>query len=112
MADETLDETLATLVGQAKDKCQITWEDEATDRRFEDEIVPTALVILSFKIGIPGDADFSFASPGLEHDLFLNYCYYAWHNATDDFEQNYANSLAQARRIWEVKGAQEEEATA
>lgn len=108
MADENNeisaeDAYIAKLVGQVKDKCRITWEDEATERVIRDELVPTACSVIRFKVGIPDDAEFDFSEPGLEHRLFLNLCYYAWHDAEDDFERNYAADLAHARRVWEVR---------
>lgn len=96
---------IAKLVEQVKDKCRITWEDEATDRVLRDEIIPTACSVLRFKIGIPENLDFDFAEPSLEHRLFVNYCYYAWHDADDDFLRNFSADLAHARRIWEVCNA-------
>lgn len=111
MADEH-NGALATLVGQAKAKCRVTWSDVATDNRFSQEIVPDAIDVIRFKVGIPDAVDFDFTASGLEHRLFLNYCYYVWHDAEDDFESNYAADLAHARRKWEVRNAQEEEATA
>lgn len=106
------DAYIAKLVGQVKDKCRITWDDEATERVIGEEIIPTALSVVRFKIGIPENAEFDFSEPGLEHKIFLNYCYYAWHDAEDDFEGNYAADLAHARRVWEVRNdAQEQEAT-
>lgn len=100
---EISDEKIEELVGQVKDKCRITWEDEGTDRIIRNEIIPSALSVIRFKVGIPEAVEFDFAASGLEHRLFLNYCYYAWHDAEDDFERNYASDIAHARRIWEVK---------
>lgn len=101
----------ATLVGLVKDKCRITWEDEDTERVIA-EIVDSACSVIRFKLGIPEDAEFDFDQPGLEQRIFLNYCYYAWHDAEDDFEGNYAADIAHARRVWEVRNnAQEQEAS-
>lgn len=108
MADEHNGD-ISTLVAQAKAKCRITWDDAATDSRFEDEIVPGAVADVRLKVGIPDAVDFDFTASGIEHKLFLNACYYAWHDAEDDFGTNYAADIAHARRIWEVKNAQEEE---
>ena len=110
MADNTsLNGDVAKLVEQVKAKCKITWEDAGTNRTIEEEIIPSALSVIRFKLGIPEAVEFDFTASGLEHVLFINYCYYAWHDAEDDFEKNYASDLAHARRIWEVKNAQREE---
>ena len=104
---------LETLVGQVKDKCKITWSDDATERVVRDELIPSACSIIRFKIGIPDDIDFDFSAAGIEHRLLINYCFYAWHDADDDFERNYAADIAHARRLWEVRNdAQHEEGVA
>lgn len=108
MADEH-NGNLSQLVAQAKAKCRITWEDASTDERFETEIVPNAIADVRFKVGMPDAVDFDFTASGIEHRLFLNACYYAWHDAEDDFATNYAADIAHARRVWEVINAQEEE---
>ncbi len=100
---ETSNGKIEELVAKVKEKCRITWDDEATDRYIEDELIPSACSVIRFKIGIPEAVEFDFAASGLEHRLFLNWCYYAWHDAEDDFERNYATDLAHARRIWEVR---------
>lgn len=96
------DGDLAKIVGQVKDKCRITWTDAGTERVVAEEIVPSALSVIRFMVGIPDAVDFDFSEPGIEHRLLLNYCYYAWHDAEDDFDKNYAADIAFARRKWEV----------
>lgn len=108
----TENEKLEQLVGAVKDKCRITWDDEATDRVLREEIIPSAISIIRFKIGIPEAVEFDFTASGLEHRLFLNYCYYAWHDAEDDFWRNYAPDVAHARQIWEVRNASDEKGAA
>ena len=104
--------SIDTLVGQVKDKCKITWNDETTERVVKDEIVPTACSTVRFIIGIPDEVDFDFSKPGIEHRIFLNCAYYAWHDAEDDFERNYAVDIAHARRLWEVRNdASKQEST-
>lgn len=100
---ETSNGKIEELVAKVKEKCRITWDDEVTDRYIEDELIPSACSVIRFKIGMPEAVEFDFAASGLEHRLFLNWCYYAWHDAEDDFERNYATDLAHARRIWEVR---------
>lgn len=102
MAD-MINGSVEKLLEQVKDKCRITWEDPSTERIIKDEIIPSACSIIRFKIGIPEDMEFDFTASGIEHRLFINYCYYAWHDAEDDFETNYSADVAHARRIWEVK---------
>lgn len=100
------------LAAQVKAKCSITWDDQATDKYVEEELVPSGCAAVRFLVGIPEGEAFDFSRPGIEHDLLVNRCYYAWHNAEDEFQQNYAAEIAQARRRWEVACAQHEEGAA
>lgn len=96
------------LAKQVKDKCRITWTDEATDQTIADELVPNGCAAIRFFVGIPDEVDFDFSLPGTEHRLFVNWCYYAWHDAEDDFAKNYSAEIAQARRFWEVAYAEKQ----
>lgn len=87
------------MLGLAKRKLNITWEDEDTDARLS-EIIEDGIVELADKIGISDGFDFS--QPGQERKLLLAYCLYGWNNALDDFERNYAPDILQARERWEV----------
>lgn len=87
------------MLGLAKRKLNITWEDEDTDARLS-EIIEDGIVELADKIGISDGFDFS--QPGQERKLLLAYCLYGWSNALDDFERNYASDILQARERWEV----------
>lgn len=99
------------LVSQVKDKCRITWDDDATNRHVE-ELVSSAVAVVGFKIGVPEDCEFDWSAPSLEHRLVLNWCYYAWHDQEDEFWRCYAQDIAQARRIWEVNNAQRQKGSA
>lgn len=101
-----------TLLDQVKSKLHVTWDDEDSNARIESDIMPTAEQELRSLLGIHDDA-FSFVDPGTEHLLYLNYCYYEWHDAADDFEEHYASKIARCREKWMVKQyAEEQEATA
>ena len=88
-----------TMLGLAKRKLNITWDDDDTDARLS-EIIEDGIVELADKIGISDGFDFS--QPGQERKLLLAYCLYGWNNALDDFERNYASDILQARERWEV----------
>lgn len=87
------------MLGLAKRKLNITWDDDDTDARLS-EIIEDGIVELADKIGISDGFDFS--QPGQERKLLLAYCLYGWNNALDDFESNYASDILQARERWEV----------
>ena len=87
------------MLGLAKRKLNITWDDETTDARLS-EIIEDGIIELADKIGISDGFDFS--QPGQERKLLLAYCLYGWNNALDDFGRNYAADILQARERWEV----------
>ncbi len=91
------------LLELAKRKLNITWDDADTDARLE-EIIADGQVELTDKIGIrtKDGCEFDFTLPGQERKLLLAYCLYGWNNALDDFDENYASDILQARERWEV----------
>lgn len=89
------------LKWQVKRKLNITWEDASTDARVE-EIMDSAIPDLIFKLGIT-DEDFDFSASGMENTLFLAYCLYEWNHALDEFDLNYARTIAQVRAKHEVE---------
>lgn len=90
-----------TLLAQVKRKLNVTWEDDDTTARIE-EIIASAIPDLKHKLGIT-DEDFDFSVAGTEHNLFLAYCLYDWNHALSDFDDNYANNIAQCRAKHEVE---------
>lgn len=101
----------SSLRDQVMRKLRITWSDEATNARVQDDM-DNARAVLIDKIGIP-DPDYDFSKPGQENLLYVNYCYYAWNDAEDDFLSNYFDDIMQARRKWEViQYAEEKEGAA
>lgn len=101
-----------SLVDQVKRKLNISWSDEDTDRRVAD-IMDSAAVKLRHKLGIT-NAEFDFSTPGMENDLYKTACFYEWNHAANEFDENYANDIAQCRAMHEVAyyKAQEGEADA
>lgn len=92
----------AEFVQAVKDKLHVTYSDLATDRRIESSIMPAAEGDLRSLLGIGEDRDgFTFETEGtVENELFLNHCWYAWNDASDDFEENYAAKIARCRMKW------------
>lgn len=90
------------LIDQVKRKLNITWDDEETDRRVAD-IVASAEPIMKRKLGISADATYDFSIAGPENMLFLALCLYEWNHSANEFDDNYANEIAQCRAIHEVK---------
>ena len=89
------------LIDQVKRKLNITWSDEDTEERVKD-IIALAEPIMKRKLGISASASYDFSIPGDENMLFLAYCLYEWNHTTNEFDENYANEIAECRAIHEV----------
>lgn len=98
------------LFEQVKRKLNITWDDEDTNSRVED-IIQSAIFDLIHKLGI-ADPDFNFSEPGAENTLFLAYCLYEFNHSLHEFDNNYANLIAQVRARHEVAHYMENGASA
>ena len=85
----------STLLSQVKSKLNITWSDEETTKRLT-EIIEDAIPDLIHRLGIT-NKDFDFSKPGVENNLFKNYCLYEWNHSLNEFFDNYAESIAQIR---------------
>ena len=88
------------LFGQVRRKLNITWDDDDTTARVE-EIIESAIPTLIHKLGIV-DPKFDFSTPGMENNLFKSYCLYDWNHCLNEFDDNYANDIAQVRAKHEV----------
>lgn len=86
-----------SLLQELKDKLNITWDEEETNRKL-NSILIDAEIILNYKLG----ATIDYYEEGPEHNLFLNYCMYAWNNCTNEFDDNYLNEIYQIRQKYEV----------
>lgn len=86
---------LETLFEQVKRKLNITWNDDDTTSRIED-IINSAIPTLKHKLGIV-DPDFDFSIAGAENNLFKSYCLYEYNHCANEFDDNYANEIAQIR---------------
>ena len=93
------------LIKQVKRKLNITWEDDDTTNRIK-EIIASAIPSLKHKLGI-FEKDFDFSIAGAENTLFINYCLYEWNHCLNEFDDNYANDIAQIQAIWAVKYEEE-----
>ena len=96
------------LLAQVKRKLNITWSDDDTDARVQD-IIQSAIPYLLHRLGI-ADPKFDFSAPGAENTLFLAYCLYEYNQSLHEFEDNYANLIAQVRAKKEVEHYMENEA--
>lgn len=90
------------LLEQVKQKCNITWYDEDTEARLK-KIINSAIPTLTHKLGISQTVGFDFSANGAENTLFLNYCFYDWNHALNEFDDNYANEIAQIQQKYQVQ---------
>lgn len=93
------------LLDKVKEKLKITWQDESIDKRIE-EMVEDAEITLNHKLG----AEIDYSAPGMERNLFLNYCLYAWNDCVNEFDNNYMNEIYQIRNKYKVKRYAEKKA--
>ena len=90
-----------TLLAQVRRKLNITWQDIDTDNRVYD-IVNQGRATMLYKLGIV-DPDFDFSVAGIENMLFLAYCLYLYNHCENEFDDNYRESIMQARARHEVE---------
>ncbi len=76
------------LLEEVKNYLDITWEDEATDRKVEG-MINRGKARLEEIAGAP----LSFQIPGLPQSLLLDYCRYTYSNALEMFWKNFRDEL-------------------
>lgn len=91
------------LFKQVAKRCYISSEDELIRDRLTS-IINNAIFNVKSLIGISEDVQYDFSKPGMENELFLNYCMYRWNNKTQkEFEGNYMGDIIALRMKNEVK---------
>ncbi len=84
------------LIQKVKRKCYITDKSSLIELRLDD-IVEDAIIKITDLIGITSK-NFDFSKPGLECDLFKNYCFYMWNDKTvAEFEEAYMSDILKLR---------------
>lgn len=92
-----------TLREILKQELFITWVDEDTEARLS-RIIESAYSAMNYKFG----AELDYTVPGMEQNLFIQYCVYVYNGAADEFDNNYYHELAQVRMLYEVEDYGEE----
>lgn len=80
-----------------KDKLNITWESEATDRRVQS-VIDTVTSVLNSRLGYKSGHEFA-KEDGGPWSLFLNACLYEFSDALDDFWVNYEADIRAERTL-------------
>lgn len=80
------------LLSDVKNYLDITWDDEATDRKLRG-LIASGMAYLDDKLGGAGD----YESDGLPRTLLMDYVRYVRDSALDVFEANYQALLLSAQ---------------
>lgn len=81
-----------------KQKLKITWNQEKTDNEIT-VLIQDAEIYMNHLLG----AEIDYSAPGMERQLFLNFCMYAWNDCQDEFEGAYIKDINRVRAVYEVK---------
>jgi hypothetical protein len=77
------------LLGELKDKLQVTWDDEPTNRNFK-RIISSSINYFNELC----DIEFAFDEYSTERELLMERCRYIWNNSLEDFETNFLQELS------------------
>lgn len=76
------------LLSDVKNYLDVTWDDEATDRKYSG-LIAGGIMYLNHKLGSSGN----YLSDGLPRTLLMEYVRYARDSALDVFENNYQSMI-------------------
>ena len=97
--DARRDSIPADLLSDVKNHLEITWDDEATDRKVRG-FIASGMVYLDGKAG--GGQDYE--ADGTARMLLMEYCRYLRDSALDVFENNYRSMILSMRHERVVMG--------
>lgn len=86
------------LLADVKNYLNITWDDQATDRKISD-LIRAGISFLDLKRGEPAD----YTASGLPRTLLFDFVRYARDDALDVFENNYLSLIVAMRNESLVK---------
>ena len=86
------------LLADVKNYLNITWDDQATDRKISD-LIRAGISFLDLKRGEPAD----YTAAGLPRTLLFDFVRYARDDALDVFENNYLSMIVAMRNESLVK---------
>lgn len=86
------------LLADVKNYLNITWDDQATDRKISD-LIKNGIAYLDLKRGAPAN----YGEAGLPRTLLFDYVRYARDEALDVYENNYLSLIVAMRNESLVK---------
>lgn len=94
------DDQKTTLISDVKNDLDISWEDEATNKKIK-EYVENGIVTIT---GISSASEeINFSLPGKERELLFAYCRYARSNVLEMFRKNFKDELISIRLKYKTK---------
>lgn len=88
----------AELLADVKNQLDVTWSDEATDRKYRG-LIAAGMAYLDKKLGEAAN----YEEDGQPRSLLMDYVRYARDQALDVFENNYQSMILGAQHDLEVK---------
>ena len=101
------DSKLETVIERVKRKLNVTFLDKQTEDRIGKDIIPLCIASLTDDIGIT-DEDFDWSGTSRECFLLVEYAFYEWNHASEQFHEDYAEDIAKIRARWEGKSIEAE----
>ena len=87
-----------TLIELLRNELYITWEDDETEVKLQ-RIVKNGNKARDYKLG----GNINYNEAGLEQELLLAYCVYAYNGCLNEFDEAYQNNIMQIRHKYEVQ---------
>lgn len=94
------------LLSDVKDRLNITWDNENTDKRLFS-MIEDAELYLNHLLG----AECDYSAPGMFRKLFLNYAMYSFNHCEDEFEEAYRKDILKLQDICRVAAGGVEDET-
>lgn len=99
----------AALLAEVKNYLDITWDDEAADRKLSGQI-RRGIAYITSKTGVDTSVFEGEGTDDRAQELLFNYVLYDRAGSVDQFKKNYLNDIVGLRMRWEVKNASKSEA--
>jgi hypothetical protein len=91
-----IDATANEILEQLKRKLNVSCLNAYDAERLSNDIIPDAVALLAPDLGMTADeaAAFDWSQPSRERLLLVNYCFYEFNHAAEQFASDYAYEIA------------------